>query len=90
MIIKALMELIYNLFAILTAPINIPGLPEDVKTMITSALEYIQMGLGLLANWTDLPYLLVLFGIVAAVDVGMLLYKLVMWVLAKIPMLGIK
>lgn len=90
MIIKGLMELIYNLFALLTAPINIPSLPDDVKSMITTALEYIQMGLGLLANWTDLSYLLVLFGIVAAVDVGMLLYKLVMWVLAKIPMLNIK
>lgn len=90
MIIKALMDMIYNLFALLTTPINIPSLPEGVSEMITGSLEYIRTGLALLANWTDLGYLLTLFGIVMAVDVGILLYKLVMWVLAKIPMLGIK
>lgn len=90
MIIKALMELVYNLFALLTTPINIPGLPDGVADMISSALEYIRTGLMLLANWTDLGYLLTLFALVVAVDAGLLLYKLVMWVLAKIPMLGIK
>ncbi|MBQ8239825.1 MAG: hypothetical protein IJZ38_03145 [Bacteroides sp.] len=90
MIIKALMDLIYNLFVLLTSPISIPGLPDEVSGFISYALEYIRLGIGLLANWTDIGYLLVLFGIVVAVDVGVLLYKLVMWVIAKIPMIGIE
>lgn len=90
MIIEALMNVVYTLVSLLTLPINIPSMPEDVRTFISEALEYIRMGLGLLLNWTDLGYLLILFGLVLAVDVGILVYKAVMWFLRKIPMLGIE
>lgn len=88
MIIEALMQVVYRLFAILTTPINIPSLPDGVKTIMSDVLGYLETGMALLANYTDLEYLLVLFGLIIAVDVGILLYKLVMWILRKIPMLG--
>lgn len=88
MIIEALMQVVYRLFAILTSPINIPSLPDGVKTVMSDVLGYLETGIALLANYTDLEYLLVLFGLIIAVDVGILLYKLVMWILRKIPMLG--
>lgn len=90
MIIEALLNVVYAILSLLTAPINIPSLPEGVQTFIQEAIQYIRMGIALLANWTDLDYLLVLFGLVVAVDVGLLVYKAVMWFLRKIPMLGIK
>lgn len=90
MIIQALLDVIYLLFEILTSPIAIPGMPDGVADMISYALDYVRSGLQLLANWTDLGYLLTLFGLVLAVDIGILLYKLVMWVIAKIPMLGVE
>lgn len=90
MIIQALLDVIYLLFEILTSPIAIPGMPDGVADMISYALDYVRGGLQLLANWTDLGYLLTLFGLVLAVDIGILLYKLVMWVIAKIPMLGVE
>lgn len=89
MIIKLLIDLIYTVVSVLTAPINIPDLPSDVNSFISTAIEYIGTGLGILSNYTNLSYLLVLFGVIIAIDVGLALYKLVMFIIKKIPMLGI-
>lgn len=89
MIIEALMNLILNVFSLLTSPINIPSMPADVETYLSNFLEYMEMGLQVLAVYTPLEYLLVLFGIIVAIDVGLAVYHFVMWVLKKIPMLGI-
>lgn len=88
MLIEGLMNVVYTLFSLLLTPINIPSMPDGVRSFISEALEYIGLGLALLKNWTDLGYLLTLFALVLAVDAGLLLYKLVMWFLRKIPMLG--
>ena len=88
MIIEALMQVVYKIFEILTLPIQIPALPEEINGVIDTVVGYLEMGLGILANYTDLGYLLILFGLVISVDVGVMLYKFVMWVLRKIPMLG--
>lgn len=90
MIIEGLLNVVYSLFALLLSPINIPAMPEEVRSFISDALGYIKLGIGLLANWTDLEYLLALFALVLAVDVGILLYKAIMWFIKKIPMLGIE
>lgn len=90
MIIELLMDLLYNLFALLTAPINIPDLNAEVLEMVDYALGYIGTGIAVLSNYVHLPYLLILFGMVAAIEVGVMLYKMVMFFLKKIPMLGIE
>lgn len=71
-------------------PISIPAMPNGVKSFIAISLDYIGTGLAILGNFFDVAYLLSLFGLVVAVDVGIMVYKLVMWVIAKIPMLGVK
>lgn len=89
MIVEALMNLLLSVFRLLTSPINIPSMPEAVSGYLTDFLGYIQTGLQILAVFTPLEYLLVLFGIIIAIDVGLAVYHFVMWVLKKIPMLGI-
>lgn len=89
MIIQGLLDVVYNLFALLLTPINIPAMP-DVMPHIESVVSYISSGLGVLSNFVYLEYFLVLFGIVFLVDAGVLAYKLVMFFLRKIPMLGIE
>lgn len=89
MIVLGLLELVYGLFLILTAPISLPSLPEPAVFVITSVIGYIETGLQILACYVNLDFLLILFGLVVAVDAGLLIYKFVMWVLRKIPMLGI-
>lgn len=89
MIIESLMNLLLKLFGMLTSAINIPTLPDSVSTFMTDALSYIKTGLQLLAVYTNLEYLLILFGLIIAIDIGIAVYHFVMWVLRKIPMLGI-
>lgn len=90
MIIKGLLTLIYNVFKVLTIPISIPTMPDGVKEVIALSIDYLGEGVAILSNYVDMNYLLSLFGIIIAVDIGMLVYKLVMWVIKKIPMLGIE
>ncbi len=89
MIIKSLLNLLYNVFSALTSAISIPSLPDDVENYLNYFLDYLNLGLQILANYTPLNYLLTLFGIVVAIEVGLAIYHFVMWVLKKIPMLGI-
>lgn len=89
MIIKLLIDLIYTVLSVLTMPINIPDLPSEVSSYVSTLIEYVGTGLGILSNYCHLNYLLTLFGIVIAVEVGVMLYKIVMFILKKIPMLGI-
>lgn len=89
MIIMGLMNLVYNLFSLLTAAINIPSLPGSISTVMDMLLGALSTGLGLLACYCHLDYLLVLWGILIAVDAGLMIYRFVMWILRKIPMLGL-
>lgn len=90
MIIELLMNLIYTVFEFLTTPIDIPDLPSKLASTIDTAFEYIYTGVGILGNYTHYHYLMSLFMVIVAVEVGIHLYQLVMFILKKIPMLNIK
>lgn len=90
MLIEALLNHWVNLFSILFAPIDIPPLPDEAREIMDQVLSYLKTGFQLLANWTHLDYLLVLFGIMVGVDAAILIYNLVMWIIKKIPMLGME
>lgn len=90
MIVNALIDMLYGLIDLLTSGLDIPAIPPEVMQVVASITEYLVMGLKFIANYTHLDYLLALFGVVAAVDAGLLAYKLVMWIVRKIPMLGIE
>lgn len=88
MIIESLLNAVYWLMDKLMF-FNIPNLPDEVYGHIDTAFTYISAGAGVVANYTPLPYLMTLFGVILAVDAGILVFNFVMWVLRKIPMLGI-
>lgn len=90
MIIELLMNLIYTVFEFLTTPIDIPDLPFSFSTTLDTAFEYIYSGIGILTNYTHYQYLISLFMIIVAVEVGIHLYQFVMFILKKIPMINIK
>ena len=90
MIIEALLSVLYTVFSALTSFIDIPSMPPEVAAVFQDFLQWLQVGLSILASYTHLSYLLVLFGIVMAVDIGISIYHFVMWVLKKIPILNIK
>lgn len=89
MIIKLLMDQILFVFGLLTAAINVPSLPPEVAETVGTMLEYVSMGISFMGNFVNMPYLLVLFNIIVGADVAVLIYRLVMWVMRKIPMIGV-
>ncbi len=89
MIIELLLGLIYRLLDILLI-FEIPPLPTEASTYINTLFNHLVSGASILANYTPLSYLLTLFGIIVAVDVGINIYKFVMWIIKKIPFLGVE
>lgn len=89
MIITGLLNLIH-LILNATLTFSIPKLPEQALEYINTIFDYMVGATGIVANYTPLSYLLVLFGVILAVDVALLLYHFIMWILRKIPMLGIE
>lgn len=69
--------------------IELPKLPNDVFSYIDTIFSYMATGAGILANYAPLGYLLVLFGVILAIDAGIQIYHFVMWIIKKIPVLGI-
>ena len=90
MIIETLNRVLLGVFTALTAPIQIESMPAGVRSALETALEYISAGFGFVGQFCNLGYLVVLFGLILAVDAGVMIYKMVMWVLKKIPFLGIE
>lgn len=89
MIIELFLNVLYAIFSILTLPINLPNLPSDIYQYLTEAFSYMSAGAGIVANYAPLAYIMVLFGVILAIDVGINVYHFVMWVLKKIPLAGI-
>ena len=89
MIIEMFLNVLYSIFSLLTSPINIPSLPDNVHNILTDIFSYVSAGVGILANYTDISYLLVLLGLVVAIDIGISIYHFVMWVIRKIPVASI-
>lgn len=87
MIINLLLGLIYKVLDVLLI-LNIPQLPDSVTGYINDFFDYLVTGASILSNYTPLGYLLIMFGVLLAVDTGIQIYKFVMWIIRKIPMLG--
>lgn len=89
MIVMALLDVLYRLLDLLLI-LDIPSLPTEVANYVTQFFDYLAMGAGILSNYAPLGYLLILLGVILAVDSGILIYHFVMWVLKKVPMLGVQ
>lgn len=90
MILKLLLDMLYGIFSVLTAPINIPDFPSESMAYLEQFFDYLAVGAGIFANYAPFTYVMILFGVIIAIDIGIKLYHFVMWVIKKIPMLGIK
>lgn len=89
MIIESVLDVVFTVFNFLTSPINIPEFPEGVFYYMNQFLEYLSVGVSFVATYTHYPFLVTLLGIIIAIDIAISLYKLVMFVLKKIPFLNI-
>lgn len=90
MIIKGLFELIFGLLRIIFAPINLPQLPASVQSVVDELSSVLKSSVGLLSVFVDLNVLNVLIPVCIAVANFDKVWKVIMFILRKIPFLGIK
>lgn len=89
LIISALLDMLCSLFDFLLIPINLPSLPAG---SVESVSEFFDIFFTLSSNLVGIfvpEICFILVGIVAVVEIGILLFRGIMWILRKIPFLGI-
>lgn len=90
MILEAILNLLKNLLFIVFGWINLPAFPEALTNSINSFLDLIFNNLNLLGFFIRPSTLTLSIPILIALLNFEKLYKLTIWILRKIPMLGIK
>ena len=89
MIIEALLGLVYKLMSLLISSFNVPAAPQEFIDAIPQFFGYLKSAQSLIALVFPIelaPFLTVTL-IILAVDHG---YPFIMWILRKIPFLGIE
>ncbi len=84
MITTAFITIVYAFIFAITAPLRLlpdVSLPGEVNSAISTAGGY----LGTLNQIFPVNTLLTIFGLFLAIEVFILTYKLIMWVIRKIP-----
>ena len=90
MIIKGLFSLIIALLNIVFGWVSLPAMPSAVDEAFNMLLSYMQSGIGFV--WLIVPrdLVLVVIPVILILSDFDKLYTVVMWVLRKIPFLGIQ
>ena len=90
MIIKLLFELVLTILNFMFGWVNFPEMPSAISGAFDIVLQAVAMGIGFV--WLIVPKELVLAAlpIIIIVENFDMMYSMVMWVLKKIPFLGMK
>ena len=89
MIIEGLLNAIYNLLDSILSGLDIPGLPESTSLAIIQFFGYFEYA-DSLVNLVFPIDMNIYFNIFFAIFGFEHLYPVIMWILRKIPMLGIE
>lgn len=90
MIIKGLLELIFSLLQIIFSPINIAPLPPDIEKILDKFIDWIISGYSILDIFVDMrvvKYLIPIVIVVANLDK---VWSFIMFILRKIPFIGVE
>lgn len=90
MLIDLLLSGIYGFINFALGGVNLPTFPDEFMGYVDTAVEYLQTGLTILGNYVDLNYVKLLVEMFIALWLAFELYKFIMWILRKIPILNIK
>ena len=89
MLINALLNLLLLLLRALLLPLKLVTFPVQVGAVILNIIAAFADGAAIVNAYVDEVYLGVLFGFVLSVIALVNGYRLIRWVLKKIPFLGI-
>lgn len=90
MIIKGLLELIFSLLQIIFSPIDIAPLPSDIQKILDKFIDWIISGYSILDIFVDMrvvKYLIPIVIVVANLDK---VWSFIMFILRKIPFIGVE
>ena len=90
MIIKGLLELIFSLLKIVFSPVSLPKLPSSVNYYLNQFIEWILGGYNLLCSFIDMNTAKVLIPIVIVIANLDRIWSFIMFILRKIPFIGIE
>lgn len=89
MIIESICNLFIKFFTGLLKHINIPQIPDDILSSVTSTIDtIIARGSELVDLFIPYDVAKKLLLIVIAIEIAIHIYHFVMWVIRKIPMAG--
>lgn len=89
MVIKLCMDLLYAVVSLIFQGIQVLHLPPEVYSVMQAVWEYLEEGAAVVAAYTHYQYLLLLLSFVITVSAAMNGYRLIMWILRKIPYWGV-
>lgn len=91
MIIIAILQGIAGIFiSILSLLPNLPNLPESILTGLNNFLDLIFNNLGILGLFVPISTIKIVVPLILIIVNFDKIYKLVIWVLKKIPIFGVK
>lgn len=89
MIINAVLHVVLWIVSLILSAIDVFSLPEQVLAVVAEFVSVLIRGAQIVAAYTHFSYLLVLLGIIIAVNSIMLVYKIILWIVRKIPFVHI-
>lgn len=90
MIIKGLLELIFGLLQIVFSPIALPALPDGIQSVVDEFVNVLVGAVGLLGVFVDLNTLKWLIPVVIIIVNFDRVWNLIMFILRKIPFIGVE
>lgn len=90
MIVKGLCELVYSLLAIVFSPVQLPQMPEGVQNVFDELLEVLKGSVGLASVFLDFNVVKWLIPVVLVVANFEKVWNMIIFILRKIPFLGIE
>lgn len=90
MIVESVLNMLVSMIKTVFGWINLPQLPDSVISVIDQLFDTLSGAMGLLSVFLDIDMLKILLPILLVVINFDEAYKLTMFILRKIPFLGIK
>lgn len=89
MLIEMLLNLVLAFLRVLLLPLRIEGLPDDVRTVFATLTAYLVDGSRVVCAYIHVTYISALLTFVIGLSALINGWRLIRWVLKKIPFLGI-
>lgn len=90
MIIKGILELVFSLLQIVFSPISLPQLPAKASDYLDQFIEWILGGYNFLGSFIDLTMVKTFIPIVIVIANLDKVWSFIMFILRKIPFIGVE